>query len=210
MTLGDLIFNLTNEEKTLIRKIEKLQKKREKANNTVIFNRTCLQEDILPKYTNIKVHDPAVRKTAFTKEYRRKLVEHQLKEKEETAESIQRKLDALLVDFSRSDINDDLKRSISIQLEESADNFSHVCRAKVAKKLSRIYGGDLKLRESKQGYANLPCVQLTEAQHQLLNHGLNCHTQSPTNLTEEKAELEILYQDVLQLEKDKKLQVREP
>ena len=36
-----------------MRKIEKLQRKREKAKNAVIFKQTCLQEDILPKYTNI-------------------------------------------------------------------------------------------------------------------------------------------------------------
>ena len=56
MSLGNLIFDLTSEQKTLIRTIEKLQKKREKAKNAVIFNKTCIQEDILPKYTNIYIY----------------------------------------------------------------------------------------------------------------------------------------------------------
>ena len=207
MSLGNLIFYLRNDQKVLIRKIEKLQRKREKTKNGVIFNQTCLQEDILPKYTNIKVHDPAARKTAFTKEYRRKLVQLQLKTKEEALVSVQRKLDALFEELSKSDINDDLKRSILVQLDESADNCNHANRTKIAKKLSRLYGGDIKLSESKQCYVNLSSVQLTEAQQELLNLGLNCHVQSPTNLTEKKAELELLHQDVLKLEKEKKVEV---
>ena len=55
MSLGNLIFDLRNDQKVLIRKIEKLQRKREKTKNAVIFNQTCLQEDILPKYTKIYI-----------------------------------------------------------------------------------------------------------------------------------------------------------
>ena len=46
MSLGNLIFTLTAEQKVVIRKIEKPQRKREKAKNAVIFNKTCLQEYI--------------------------------------------------------------------------------------------------------------------------------------------------------------------
>ena len=76
------------------------------------------------------------------------------------------------------------------------------------KKLSRIYGGDVKLPERKEGYVNLSSVQFTEAQQKLLNLGLNCHVQSKNNSIDKKAELELLYRDILQLEKDKKVEVR--
>ena len=79
------------------------------------------------------------------------------------------------------------------------------------KKISRIYGGDVKLPERKEGYVNLSSVQLTEAQQKLLNLGLNCQSenvQSENNSIDEKADIELLYRDILHLENGKKVEVR--
>ena len=65
-------------------------------------------------------------------------------------------------------------------------------------------GGDIKLGESQQGFVNLSSVELTDAQRELLNLGLNCHVLTPNSLTEKKAELELLYQDIIRLEKEKR------
>ena len=46
MPLGQLLFNLTDEWKRHVRKIEKLNRKLSKAQNAVIFNGHCLKEYI--------------------------------------------------------------------------------------------------------------------------------------------------------------------
>ena len=53
MSLGDLIHNLPELHKKTIRRKEKLSKKNVKAKYAIVFNQTCLQENILPAYTNI-------------------------------------------------------------------------------------------------------------------------------------------------------------
>ena len=84
MNTGDLIFDLPQQTKHLIRQLEQTRKKLTKTKYSLAFNKTCLKEDVLPNYTNIKTHDPAARYQQFTKDYRRKLVEHQVSKQEQT------------------------------------------------------------------------------------------------------------------------------
>ena len=48
---------------------------------------------------------------------------------------------------------------------------------------------------------------MTEAQHKLLNLGLNCHYQTKRNIVDKQTELELLYQSILRLEAADKLSV---
>ena len=81
MSLGDVLFNLTDLEKKTVRRKEKLLKKNIKAKYAIVFNQTCLREHILPAYTNVKLNGQAVAYKQFTKDFRRKFVEKQLEEK---------------------------------------------------------------------------------------------------------------------------------
>ena len=53
MTLGEIIFQFPNNIKIIIRQLEKLERKRVKANMAILFNRTFINENILPQFTNI-------------------------------------------------------------------------------------------------------------------------------------------------------------
>ena len=55
MSLGDILHTLTELHKKTIRRKEKLTKKNIKAKYAIVFNQTCLQEHILPAYTNIYI-----------------------------------------------------------------------------------------------------------------------------------------------------------
>ena len=61
--------------------------------------------------------------------------------------------------------------------------------------------------DGKEGYVNLSSIELTENQKELLNLGLNCHSQCKCDPLDKKAELEVLYQDVLKLQKENKVEV---
>ena len=55
MGLGELIYNLEESTKKQIRTFERCSFKLCKQKTHVLFNETCLREDILPKYTNIYI-----------------------------------------------------------------------------------------------------------------------------------------------------------
>ena len=54
MNFGELIFNFPYNIRSKIRYLEKLEKL-VKANIAILFNRTCINENILPNFTDICV-----------------------------------------------------------------------------------------------------------------------------------------------------------
>ena len=70
MNLGELIYNLDYNNKKLIRKIENLNKKLNNINNSIVFNELCIKEELLPKFTNIRLNDSTIRNSDITISYR--------------------------------------------------------------------------------------------------------------------------------------------
>ena len=56
VTLGTLIFNLPVERRRSVRDLEKTSIKIIKTKCSLLFNSTCLKNDILPNYTNIHIN----------------------------------------------------------------------------------------------------------------------------------------------------------
>ena len=79
--LGNLLFGLPEENKRTIRQFEKVTLKINSTELAVIFNKTCIREGILPKYTNLRLHDPTARGAPATAVFRRTLIQRQLEEK---------------------------------------------------------------------------------------------------------------------------------
>ena len=55
MNFGEVIFNFPCNIRSKISYLEKLEKKLVKANIAILFNRTCINENILPKFTDIYI-----------------------------------------------------------------------------------------------------------------------------------------------------------
>ena len=55
VTLGTLLFNLPVERRKSVRDLEKISTKIIKTKCSLLFNSTCLKNDILPNYTNIYI-----------------------------------------------------------------------------------------------------------------------------------------------------------
>ena len=73
-TFGETLSQLEPETRSIIRRIEQNQKKITNAHYAVVFDKKCIQEGLLPNFTNIRLHDPAVRKRQFTLDFKRKLM----------------------------------------------------------------------------------------------------------------------------------------
>ena len=208
MNVTEILNSIPETTKKTFNKIQKLNRKLSKAKSAVLFNDICLKEHILPKYTNIRLHDQRAKKQLFTEAFRRNLVEHQLKEKQAQVSELQKKLVTLHEALNESQIDDESKNTLHKYLDEKLENCEHNDKVRVTRKLSKLYGGNLKIPENRQqGYINLSSVELTEAQHDLLNLGLNCHYQSKRNIVDKQTELELLYESILKLESQDKISV---
>ena len=60
--------------KALTRKLERLKKQEVNSSLGVKFLETCLNEGLLPNFTDIKPYDPAIREADFTRQYRKELL----------------------------------------------------------------------------------------------------------------------------------------
>ena len=118
MNFGELIHDLQTNAKKVIRKIERTERKLQKAKSALVFNETCINEDILPKYTNIKLHDPAAKEAIFTKEYRKKLVSQQIETKSKLVRQLELELTELYQEFEQCHIDTDRKERIRQTLRE--------------------------------------------------------------------------------------------
>ena len=70
-TIGILINQLLPPVKSLTRKLEKWEKKLVTCSAGVSFLKVCIQENLLPKFTDIKSYDPASKEKDFTHNYRK-------------------------------------------------------------------------------------------------------------------------------------------
>ena len=201
--LGELIHHLEEPDKQVCRKFEKCLLKLTKLRLNVVFNTACIQENILPKYTNISLHDEAAKDEVFTKEFRMKLVKRQLEngkqqlqEIEEETKETRGKLDERIQDAT-------VRARIIDQIERNAEMTHQKTQTTMLKKLQSIYGSTLLLPQQQQCYINLSNRELSSDEVEFLNMGLNCHVYSRFDTYKKKVELELLYSDLLNLEKNK-------
>ena len=82
-SLGNLLYNLPNETKCLIRKLEKLYIKDVHSSLDALFNSTCIKENLLPSYTDIRNSDPTVRYEDCNLNFRMEFLKENLKKCEE-------------------------------------------------------------------------------------------------------------------------------
>ena len=123
-----------------MRSLEHLYKKLIKANFAVTFNETCLNENKLPVYTNVKPHDPAVRQQPFLKAFRKRLVEHQI----ECKKNVVKQLDQEIRGWKQSSLKQTwhqmlIRRYMIIwRLLKQTTNTSRLNKIKTCKKLSNF------------------------------------------------------------------------
>ena len=123
MNVSETLRSLPDATKKTFNKIQKLNRKLSKARTAVLFNDICIKEDILPKYTNLRLYDHRAKKQPFTETLRRNLVEYQLKQKEEQVKELEQKLVTLHDQLNGSEIEAEAKKKLLSYLDEKTENF---------------------------------------------------------------------------------------
>lgn len=134
MNFGYILYNLQDEERSSVRRIEKLSKKLLTAEYAVIFNKVCIKEKLLPNYTDIKPHDPAARRSEITLNYRRELLQRQLEEKKKQVTKLEEELQQARLKWEAfSDVGYELRQRIDGELEDVINRFDHSTKSRILK-----------------------------------------------------------------------------
>ena len=171
------------------------------------FNRTCLIEDLLPRYSNFKNHDLEVARSKTTIEYKKYLVNREIKIHEDKLSSLKLEKDNLDKKIDEFQYETELKNRIMTHLNQMMTNLETAEKTKIIKKLNTLYNGHLVFKDEKKCFLNLSNYQLAPLEEEFLNLGLNFHIQSKYSKLHKQVQMELLYQNLEKLEKDQKIEL---
>ena len=205
--LGRLLFTLPINLKNLFRTFEKKNKKVIDRKWSYKFNEICLLDNLWPTYTNIRHHDPALVNDPHTNKYKIFLIERQKKICSEDIENLEKEVIQLEKDINQFNTPNEIKTTIYNELKLILVNYELTTKNRIIKKLNNLYNGKIKVKNAAHSYVNLSNYEPTKEQKEFLNLGLNYHIQPKYNKIEKSTQLEILYQDLLKLEGEQKLNI---
>ena len=81
MSYGENLYLLPEELRNSFRKFEEIRKKLINIEWSLVFNQTCLKNNLWPIYTNFRHHDPALTEDMNTLHYKKYLIEREVKMK---------------------------------------------------------------------------------------------------------------------------------
>ena len=203
---ANFLFLFNQETRKLIRNIENIEKKLINCQLAVVFNETCLNEDILPIYTNITTHDPAARNERFTIEYRKQLIKRQISLKYQELDKIKLELTTKYNELVTTTTEDDYEM-IKSTLQNQYDQHENSEKCNIIKKLNSLSRRNILLPDKNECFINLSDHNLTESEKEVLNLGINCHIQKRFDPIDKKVEMEMLYTSLLKLQEDNKIRI---
>lgn len=155
MSFIELIFNVPQSLRALFRKLENIEKKLISTNWSITFNKVCLKENILPTYTTIRHHDPAVRNTSNTLDYRRYLIKREIELKEKDRIKICNQRDLIVKQIEEYQGDEHMKADIKNALQSILRNSEKVQKIRSLKKLNTLYNGQVLIKENVDCFVNL-------------------------------------------------------
>lgn len=207
--LSFVIFKTTksNEIISIVKKLEKIKLKIIKMACHLKFNETCINNSLLPTYTNIKLHDEAARQEPFVLQFRKDLIIREINDQKKSIDSLSTEYHEsrqLLRDKVTSNIHylaylHYIKR-ITTKEEEKLKEIQN-------RKLVNLYGGTILLKQTRDSVINISKCHLDKEVIEIMSLGMKCHMKTKFSRTKKKIELEKLYADIKLQEKNNKVRI---
>ena len=179
--------------KVLFRKLEDVNIKLIKAVEHRKFNEQCLQHDLLPNYTNIRLHDARARGQRFVTNFRKELINRELLSLTERISQLSDQvleIEEKLYDLSNSELRYEAFSTLINKTKEKT-LFEQV---KVhEKKLINLNGGALPIKQIPR-VVNLTNERFSEDILDAFRLGLNCHLKTKSSKLSRQIELEKVYE----------------
>ena len=207
MNIGAILHQLPESDRKVIRKKEKLLKKVIKTKYAIVFNQTCLKEDILPAYTHIKLYDQAVAYEQFTEEFRRRCVEKQVEKERKTLNRLEQEAEKNESKYLNLALSENIRANLDQLLKYESAYSDNLVKNRILNKLNKLYQGQILLPDKSVSFVNLSSRELSLNEKEFLDLGLNVHLGSKFNKCVKLTELELVYQSVTALEKQGHVEV---
>ena len=136
--IRDVLTSLCQEQKVVVRQIENIKKKIVNAHYAVIFNQTCITENLLPYFTNIRLYDRAVQRSELTLDFRKKLVEEEIERKKQLLRNLYTDYSEAYNAFSNLELADELRANALAALRDLEAAHSETVRTRVQRKLAKL------------------------------------------------------------------------
>ena len=138
MSFTNLLLNLPRHLLELVRKLENTRKKICRAQWSTTFNQVCLQERLLPSYTKMRYHDPALAYNRDTIEFRKSLVEREIENKKSTLHSLKQHENHLINQITSTKNENPTIENTLTALDSVIENNNNVQKSIVLKKLNNL------------------------------------------------------------------------
>ena len=216
MSYAQLLHSIPEGLRKLYRQYENVSKKLINTKWSIEFNSICLKENLQPNYSRIKHHDPAKRSTVASSKYEKYLVEQENKDKARTMKTLEDAQSKLFEEIGLYECNVQLKEPVFSELYDILSNSENVTKTRTMKKLNNLYFNSNKVDSAKSicfknntdSFINLSSYDLSSEERKFLNLGLNCHVQPKYNRINKQANIEILYQNLLDLQSKKQIDIK--
>ena len=172
MAYAQLLHQIPEQLRRLYRNYEALRKKQIQNEWSNRFTEICLQEDMLPNFTRIRHHDPAVEGTRTTHKYKKYLLEREIEKKKQNELELKRKEEQCLTDINSFQCDHVLKANVNRELEKILENSYTVAKTRTLKKLNSLYlNGEpstnsrgIFVKVAKNSFVNLSNYELSDAE----------------------------------------------
>ena len=155
------------------------------------FNQTCYNNNLLPSYTDIRIHDEAARTESFFQDFRKNLVSHEMSKQEikmsdliTTCDQLKNEIRGVVSKVKYDALIIFLERIVSarqLSLDITHNN-----------KLAKLYGSTMFMKKQPKSVINLSSFKLDEDIEDIFNLGMNCHLRTRYCNIRKKIEIEKL------------------
>ena len=202
-----ILRTIPEDTKNKFRLLEKSLKKLKKTQCHLVFNETCVRNELLPKYTNVRVHDEAARQEPIVLNFRKELMQRQIQEQKLSINRLMSQVSELKKSLCES-VNSPVRfKALMFFLQRLLDKEKSEMEQVQLNKLVNLYGGDILLKQNRDSVINLSKVELSSSVIESLSYGMNCHIRTKFNKIKKKIELEKLYFSVNNLVSSNKIVV---
>ena len=198
-----IIKKLNSDSKLVFRKIEAKSKKYIKIEADINFLTFCLHNQLLPKFLNFKLYDRNAINEEQTINFKKSLLEREIKKKKEELKKASSETIELILNFKTITETIYFYSAITF-LQKLIKNHKRDIEYRHHRKLKNIYGGQIILKENKDIITNLSTYQPNVNEVTVLNKGLNFGTKPNINKLFKKIQTEKLFSSIKNEETNKK------
>jgi archaellum component FlaF (FlaF/FlaG flagellin family) len=200
--LSKVILRISSsEEKSIFRSLETLNKKLTNAEQHLKFIESCIQHDLLPKFTNIRLHDAEAGNQAFVQRFRKELLLRQKEKHQEDINYFKSEIISVSNNLRTVLLSNIRFNAYQLFISRTNEKLKTILEVKHSKKLCALYNGDVAITNNASKVINLSNAEVCADLETIFKFGMNCHLKTKsTNLTK-KIEIEKLFESVKNKEK---------